>query len=194
MSTPVGSPSTNQAVEAKPLGQPNRHKSGLKKNCRDLFFVWPLELLHNKLSWEPRTSPYIGFYILPAISRQTDSKGPKKEKNIWPFGQPQQQHLDMHGYFFRGVRARYRREKRARYTTVLLVCSILTESNGVSASVSVNLWVIFFLTFEIFAWSRKWLLLGGSASYKLGRCQVVLGGNRPAFYLLLLYFMAWAVI
>jgi hypothetical protein len=59
----------------------------------------------------------------------------------------------MHGYFFLGrggggVSARLRREKWARYTTALLVCRILTESNVVSASVSVNLWVIFFLTFE----------------------------------------------
>jgi hypothetical protein len=53
----------------------------------------------------------------------------------------------MHGYFFGGVSARLRREKWDRYTTALLVCRILTESNGVSASVSVNLWV-FFLTFE----------------------------------------------
>jgi hypothetical protein len=84
----------------------------------------------------------------PAISRQTGSKGKKKEKNLWPFGKQQKQHLDMHGYFFRGVSARLRREKWARYKTALLVCRILTESNGVSASVSVNLWVIFFLTFE----------------------------------------------
>ncbi len=38
MSTPVRSPSTNQAVEAKPLGQPNRHKSGLKKKIAEAFF------------------------------------------------------------------------------------------------------------------------------------------------------------
>jgi hypothetical protein len=42
MSTPVGSPSTNQAVEAKPLGQPNRHKSGLKKKIAEAFFLFGL--------------------------------------------------------------------------------------------------------------------------------------------------------
>jgi hypothetical protein len=141
-----------------------------------------------------RTANILLHWVLhfPAISRQTGSKGKKKRKKSLAVWKTAKTTFWYARVLFRGGQCKIKKgEVRSLYDS----SSSLQNLDRIKRCqrLSVSELVSFFSYLWIFAWSRKWLLPGGSASYKLGRCQLVLGGNRPASYLLLLYCMVWTL-
>jgi hypothetical protein len=103
MSTPVGSPSTNQAVEAKPLGQPNRHQSGLKKKIAEAFFLFGLSSCYITIFHENREHPpYIGFYIFPLSLVKRAARAKRKKKIFGRLENSRNNILICTGTFFGG--------------------------------------------------------------------------------------------